>query len=172
MHRLGDRFLAGAGLALQQDRRLGRRGLREQREQPLHRRGRAEHVAEPIARPVAELDVRVDRLDIDLGVLAEAQPRGAGQDDLADARAAVLGAVRRVEVADLDAVATHADLEVVARHGRVGEHEIVVGVRADHRRALVEHVLLALIGPGDDAQAEAALEQDPAGVVGEELSMD
>src|SRR5207244_3909804 len=91
---------------------------------------------------------------------------------LADARAAVLGAVRGVEIADLDAVAADPDLEVIARHGRVGEHEIVVGVRADHRRALVEHVLLAGIGPRHDVQPKAALEQDAAGVVGQELGVD
>ena len=121
--------------------------------------GRAEDVAEPVTCPLAEVDAGVDRLDVHLGVLAETEPRRAGQHDAADARAAVLGAVRRVEIADLDAIATHADLEVVARHRRVGEHEVVVGVGADHRRALVEHVLLALIGPGHDAEPEAALER-------------
>ena len=89
-------------------------------------------------------------LDVDLGVLAQTQPRGAGEHDTADPGTAVLGAVGGVEVADLDAIAAHADLEVIARHGRVGEHEIVVGVGADHRRALVEHVILALVGPGHD----------------------
>ena len=78
----------------------------------------------------------------------------------------MLGAVGGVEVADLDAVAADADLEVVARDRGVGEHEIVVGVRADHRGALVEHVLLALVGPGHHAEPKRALEEQPAGVVG------
>src|SRR5262249_25611145 len=113
-----------------------------------------------------------DRLDIELGVLAEPQARRAGEHDLADARAAVLGAVRRVEVADLDALAAHPDLEVVARHRGVGQDEVVVGVGADHRRALVEDVLLARVWPGDDAQAKRTLDEHPAGVVGEKLRVD
>ena len=137
--------------------------LREQREQPLHRQRRAEHVAEAIARPVAERRrwCRSARRRPRCACRAAAAPAPVST-TWPISRAAVLGAVRGVEVADLDAVAAHADLEVVARHGRVGEHEVVVGVRADHRRALVEHVLLALVGAADHAQPEAALDEQPA----------
>ena len=50
-----------------------------------------------------------------------------------------------------------------------GEHEIVVRMGADHRRALVEDVLFAFVGPRDDAEPERALDKRPAGVVGQEL---
>jgi hypothetical protein len=156
MDGLGDRLLPRPGLPFQEDRGLGRRDPRQQAEQLAHRPRRAEDLAEAVPRVGADGHGLVGRQEVELGVLPQPEARPPGHRHRPQARAAVKGAVGRIEVGDLDAVGADLQLQVVARDGRVGQAEVGVGVGAEDQRAGVEGQLLAGVGALDDDQAEAA----------------
>jgi hypothetical protein len=170
VHRLGDRLLAGPGLALEQERGVGRRHSLQQREQVAHDRRHAEHASQPVVDEVGELDRALAGHDLDAGVASDAQPGGAMHGDGGDPGVAVEGAVGRVQVLDLEPVAPDLQLQVIARHGVVGEDEVVVRVRPDHDRPALQQALEALVGSLHDREAELALSQLARRDIGIELS--
>jgi L-alanine-DL-glutamate epimerase-like enolase superfamily enzyme len=71
----------------------------------------------------------------------------------------ISGGCRQIEVKCGHPSGPEHDLAVIARHGRVGDDEIVVGVRTDHRRPFIEHVLLALIRTRNNTKSEGSLDE-------------
>ena len=112
--RLGAHFLAGAGLAVDEDRHVADGGARQQREELAHLQGASDEPAEAIAVGGRHRRAALAAQQLQLAV-ADAHDGAGADEDLAKARAFVKGAVLRLEVGDAHAVAEHLDLEVAAR---------------------------------------------------------
>jgi hypothetical protein len=128
---LGREVLAGAALALQQHRaRARRRGL-EHDERAAHRRRAADQPAEPLALRQRELDLPRSDVEPQLGA-AERQHRAVAQRRLDHRHAVDQRAVAAAQVLDHRRTVPDPDLAVELRHRAVGDHQVGLGVGADH----------------------------------------
>src|SRR6185312_3964459 len=94
--------------------------------------------------------------------------RRAVERDRADPRRPLEGAVGRIEVGHLQAFGAQLQLEVIARHALVGELQIVVLMRSEQERAVVDLGRGAGVRTGDDRDAIAARLERARRVVGKE----
>jgi hypothetical protein len=161
VERVRDELLAGAGLALDEDRPLRGR-------EPLHERKGAPHgLAHPDRAP--ELLARAQRLAHLAGDLIEPEHGAPDADERArldqrahHAVAAQHGAVGAAEVAQLEAARRDPDGDVVARDRPVGQDQIVAGIGPDGGLLAGRGDLHALVGAGRDPEREA-IEHDLGG---------
>ena len=155
VERARDELLAGAGLAIDDDRRLGRRDACAQREQLAHPDRAPDHALEALLVRERDLERRVDH--------AEPQPARAELDDrpvlearLADQRAADPRPVRRPQVAEDVVAVLDVEPRVQARHRRVDEHHVGRCVGPEQQPALVTLDPGARRGTGLELELEAA----------------
>ena len=148
----GRQLLAGAGLALDQDRRFGRRAHLEHREQLAHGQAAADQSAETVAR-TRRHGRHLARRDANVGG-AKPNRRPAGYDRLDDPRALPEGTVGAAQVADTHALAGRYQLGVAPRNLRVFQGEVTVAPGTHNQRPGTETYMasighhLAYPGPG------------------------
>ena len=155
VERARDHLLAGAGLALDEHGRVGRRDPLEQAEDLAHRGRLADHLAERFLLGRQDLDALLERRELELG-RADADHRAGAQVRLLDLGAVEERAVRALQVANEVALGVAHDLEVDARHGLVGEHEVVLGRLADADHVARDHELGAALRALDDDELAPA----------------
>lgn len=107
--RVGDAFLAGAGLALDENGGVGLREPVDQVEQVAHRRAAADQTVEARLVPERNLHGVVERVERDRA-LSDLDRRARSDESVDDADAFDVRAVRRAEVTDAIAIGLEAKL--------------------------------------------------------------
>jgi hypothetical protein len=153
--------LAGAGLALEQQRRLAGRDALEHGEHAPHERARAEEAPELLGGGERLHQLLGGDLDRERGA-TDLHPRARPQVRRLDAYAVDERAVGRAQVAHVHPERRRRDLAVVSRHQRVAEHEPVAFRRSDGERLGARRHLAVLVrlDAAHDADDEA-LELEP-----------
>jgi hypothetical protein len=168
----GQKLLAGAALAADQDRHVGSRDLLDLGEQPPHHRGAADH-RRGVARAELLLEVAVPALELAIrGGAPERQQHGL---DVLERLGHVIERAR-LERADrgLGAAVAGDDDDRQVRRGRAGAEQELLPLHERHAEVERDQVVLvgarfhlgqggARVGVGDDleaARAEQAPEQD------------
>ena len=126
----GGAFLAGAGLALDEDGGVARGDLLELREHLAHGGAVADQGAERGAVGVDDLGALGVDVDANVGV-AEGEDGAAADGGVGERDAAHEGAVAAAEVAHADAVTGDGELTVEARDRGIVDHEVVASVGSD-----------------------------------------
>src|SRR5690606_1409981 len=163
MDRARHELLARARLAPDEHGEIRARDLLEHGEDLAHPLAPPEELVEMVALAHLDLDVAFGRLEAD-AALADAQDHLGLKPRLADLHVPDERAVRRVEIAQNDALLAHLELAVGGAHGRVVQHEIADGAPSDGDALLADDELGALRRPREHDEA-ALLERALLGLV-------
>src|SRR5262245_56363785 len=149
MDRARDDVFSGTCLSDQEDRNLARGHALDLRHQAAHDVRSTDQRTDAIG--IVELDAaRSSMLDDDLR-LSDGERRPRKNRSVVDAGGSEEGSIGRAEIGDRNAISADLQLEVIARHGVVGEDEIVVGGCPDRQRVDVRRVMSALVRPVEHA---------------------
>jgi hypothetical protein len=151
--RHGQSALAGAALAVEKDRGLTGRGPLQHAEQPPHRAAPAKHVAEALAVAERRRETLLERLEAERGV-SDLELRAGVDVGHLDPVAGQQGAAARAQIAQLEAVGGDGDGQVMSRHARIAQHQMVGRGRA--------HAQLVRVGGRDLAPVRATHHLDAA----------
>ena len=166
VERARDQLLARAGLADEEHGRVGLGGAADARHEPAHHRRAPAQAGEVVV--LVELDGDAASVaDAELRV-SDAQHGSRANDAALDPRAVEERAVGRAVIREEHAVVAALELEVVARDGGIGEHEVVAFGGADGESLALGFERGAAIGAVDDLDDERANGEPgcPAGRLG------